>query len=56
MEFNIIVSPSAQLEIEEITDFYFNINSEDTQYYASITIGITRRKGVLLDLSLTYEL
>jgi hypothetical protein len=39
-----------------LVDFYFNINSEDTQYYASITIGITRRKGVLLDLSLTYEL
>ena len=26
MEFKIIVSPSAQLEIEEIADFYFNIN------------------------------
>lgn len=26
MDFKIIVSPSAQLEIEEIADFYFNIN------------------------------
>jgi toxin ParE1/3/4 len=26
MEFKIIVSPSAQLDIEEIADFYFNIN------------------------------
>lgn len=26
MEFKIIVSPSAQFEIEEIADFYFNIN------------------------------
>jgi hypothetical protein len=39
-----------------LVDFYFNINSEDTQYYASITIGITRRKGFLLDLSLKCEL
>lgn len=39
-----------------LVDFFFNVNSENNQYYASITIGITRRKGFLLDLSLKCEL
>ena len=39
-----------------MVNFYFNVNSEDTRWDASITIGMTRSKGFLLELSLNCSL